>query len=172
MMSVSFDKFVGILERNTNRVSNILMYISMSMLFIMMLLGAADVCGRYFFSKPITGTLEISEIMLPAIVLLAAANTQSVGGHVTVDILYFRLSPRVQAWIGFFTSMFLLVLFALATWQGVNSSLLSMQMNRVVPLIKLPIFIPQFLAPIGTFALCLVMAVQMLQYLIKIKKEK
>jgi TRAP-type transport system small permease protein len=171
-MSISFDKFLNALERNTSVIHNILMYISMGMLFIMMLMGAADVCGRYFFSKPITGTLEVSEIMLPAIVLLAAANTQSVGQHVTVDILYFRLPLRAQAWIGFFTSMFLFVLFAIATWQGVNSSMITMHLNRVVPNIGFPLFIPQLMAPVGTFALCLVLLVQMLQYMVKIRKEK
>jgi TRAP-type C4-dicarboxylate transport system permease small subunit len=148
------------------------MYISMSMLFILMLLGSADVLGRYFFRKPITGALEVSEIMLPAIVLLSAASTQSVGGHVTVDLLYNRLSPRIQAIIGFFTSLFLLCLFAIATWQGVNSSLVNMKLNRTVPNIGLPIFIPQLLAPVGTLFLCLILLLQMLQYLIKMRKEK
>ena len=47
----------------------------------MMLLGTADVTGRYIFNKPILGTAEIFGILLPAIVLLGLAYTQEAQAH-------------------------------------------------------------------------------------------
>ena len=170
MTATSFKKSIDTLEISINVINNILMHVCMSMLFILMLLGAADVIARYLFNKPIIGILEISECLLPAIVLLAAAGTLSAEEHVTVDLLHKRFSPRMQARIGFLISLLLLCLFAIATWQGINTMLLNMKLHRTVPNLGFPIFIPQVFAPIGTFALCLVLVVQMLKHLIKIGK--
>jgi TRAP-type transport system small permease protein len=170
MTAISFTRCIDTLERSINVINNILLHACMSMLFILMLLGAVDVFARYLFTRPIIGTLEISECLLPAIVLLAAAGTLSSGEHVTVDLLHKRFSPRMQAKIGFIISLLLLCLFAVATWQGVVNMLVNMKLHRTVPNIRLPISIPQVFAPIGTFSLCLVLAVQMLRHLIKIMK--
>ena len=170
MTDVSLRKCVDTLERAIALINNILMHACMSMLFILMLLGAADVICRYLFTYPIVGTLEVSECLLPAIVLLAAGSTLSAKEHVTVDLLHKHFSPRMQARVGFVITFLLLCLFAVATWQGINTMLVNMKLHRTVPNIGLPISIPQVFAPIGTLSLCLVLAVQMLQHLIKIMK--
>ena len=76
------------------------MYISTGLLLVMLLLGTADVLGRYLFNNPITGTQEIFEILLPGIVLLGWAYAQRFKSHVTVDIIYNRFSPRLKAIVG------------------------------------------------------------------------
>ena len=53
----------------------------------LMLITTGDVIGRGFFNKPIAGTFELSEYMLAIIILLGAAYTQQVKGHVAVDFL-------------------------------------------------------------------------------------
>ena len=53
----------------------ILSYLSMASLAIMLFLSAGDVIGRYFVGKPVKGAQEISEILLPTIVLFAWAYT-------------------------------------------------------------------------------------------------
>ena len=64
------------------------------MVFVLplMLITTADVVGRGFFNKPIAGTFELSEYMLAVIILLGAAYTQQVKGHVAVDFLTSRFS--------------------------------------------------------------------------------
>jgi TRAP-type C4-dicarboxylate transport system permease small subunit len=62
----------------------------------LMLITTFDVIGRGFFNKPIPGTLELSEYMLAVIILLGAAYTQQVQGHVGVDFLTSKFSPRGQ----------------------------------------------------------------------------
>lgn len=68
------------------------------MFFILplMLLTTTDVISRSFFNKPVPGSFELSEYLLAVIILLAAAYTQQVKGHVGVDFFTARVSPRVQ----------------------------------------------------------------------------
>jgi len=62
----------------------------------LMLITTFDVLGRGFFDKPIPGTLELSEYMLAIIILLGAAYTQQVKGHIGVDFLTSRFTPLGQ----------------------------------------------------------------------------
>lgn len=63
----------------------------------LMLLTVGDIVGRAFFNKPIPGTFELSEYMLASLVLMGAAYTQQVKGHVGVDFVTCRFSDRAQA---------------------------------------------------------------------------
>jgi TRAP-type C4-dicarboxylate transport system permease small subunit len=54
------------------------------------------VISRSFFNKPIPGVLEMSEYLLSVVILLGAAYTQQVKGHVWVDFLTSRFSARLQ----------------------------------------------------------------------------
>ena len=84
----------------------------------LMLLTVGDVMGRSFFNKPIHGTFELSEYMLAVIVLLGAAYTQQVKGHVGVDFLTSRYSPKTQSVLHAVTTLAGLLIIAIMVWQG------------------------------------------------------
>jgi TRAP-type C4-dicarboxylate transport system permease small subunit len=84
----------------------------------LMLLTVGDVVGRSLFNKPIPGTFELSEYMLAVIVLLGAAYTQQVKGHVGVDFLTSRYSPKTQAVFQAATTFACLLIIAILAWQG------------------------------------------------------
>lgn len=56
-------------------------------LFCLMSLTCADVVGRYFFSSPIRGGFEITEMLLAGLVFTALPLVTLRGEHVTVDLL-------------------------------------------------------------------------------------
>ena len=70
--------------------------VGMFLIIPLMLMTTSDVISRSFFNKPITGSFELSEYLLAVIILLAAAYTQQVKGHVWVDFFTVKFSPRVQ----------------------------------------------------------------------------
>jgi TRAP-type C4-dicarboxylate transport system permease small subunit len=78
-------------------VSYSLCFAGMCLAIPLMLLTVADVVGRSFLDKPVPGAFELSEYLLSVMILLGAAYTQQVKGHVGVDFLTRRLSPRGQA---------------------------------------------------------------------------
>jgi TRAP-type C4-dicarboxylate transport system permease small subunit len=101
-----------------NRASYGACFIGMFLAIPLMLLTVGDVMGRSFFNKPIPGTFELSEYMLAVIVLLGAAYTQQVKGHVGVDFLTSRYSSRTQAVLQAVTTFAGLVIIAIMVWQG------------------------------------------------------
>jgi TRAP-type C4-dicarboxylate transport system permease small subunit len=73
---------------------------------------------RGFFNKPIPGTFELSQYILAIFILLGAAYTQQVKGHVGVDFVTSRLSPRLRAICEIFTTLLSLLIIAIVVWQG------------------------------------------------------
>jgi len=93
-------------------------FVGMFLAIPLMLLTVGDVMGRSFFNKPIPGTFELSEYMLAVIVLLGAAYTQQVKGHVGVDFLTSRYSAKTQAVLQAVTTLAALLIVAILVWQG------------------------------------------------------
>jgi TRAP-type mannitol/chloroaromatic compound transport system permease small subunit len=105
-------------RRLVNRASYGACFLGMFLAIPLMLLTVGDVMGRSFFNKPIPGAFELSEYMLAVIVLLGAAYTQQVKGHVGVDFLTSRYSPRTQAVFQAVTTLAGLLIIAILVWQG------------------------------------------------------
>lgn len=164
-------KLIKILGNSVQRINNVMRYFCTALLFFMMLLGTVDVMGRYLFNRPVLGTFETFEILLPAIVLLGLGYTQESRAHVRVEILISRLSLRKQAFLNFVTNGFALLISILILWRGWVLTVVYWRMGRTIPTIEVPMFLPQLLVPIGALLLSLVLVVQMLQYLAQPPKE-
>jgi TRAP-type transport system small permease protein len=99
----------------------------------LMLITTFDVLSRVFFNKPIPGTLELSEYMLAIIILLGAAYTQQVQGHVGVDFLTSKFSPRGQKIckiITDFASLFIIGVLAVYGYtEGIHETAVSDQLR-------------------------------------------
>ncbi len=106
--------FRKIVHRTSYRVCFLGMFVALPLMFV----TVCDVMGRTFFNKPIPGTFELSEYMLSALILLGAAYTQQVKGHVGVDFLTKRFSPRAQAMLRVLTTLASLFIIAILVWQG------------------------------------------------------
>jgi TRAP-type C4-dicarboxylate transport system permease small subunit len=90
---------VALAPREVNRIAwrleNALALVSAMIILLAMLFVAAEVISRspYVFNSPIPGHLELSELLMPAIVFLALSYTQATGGHVRMT-LAIDLLPR------------------------------------------------------------------------------
>ena len=158
--------------KGVHLINSALRYVCMSLLFFMMVLGTCDVMGRYLFNKPILGTFEIFEILLPAIVLLGLGYTQGNNAHVRVEILLSRLSFRKQTISNFVTSGLALFISVLILWRGWSLASGYWRMGRTIPTIEVPMFLTQLLVPLGALMLILVLIVQMVQYIIQLTERK
>ncbi|MGP9576065.1 TRAP transporter small permease [Halomonas sp. AOP42-D2-25] len=67
-------------------------------LFGMMLLTTADVAGRFFFNSPILGAVELTQLMLAAVVFLSLPVVCWREEHVSVDLLD-AIFPARLIWI-------------------------------------------------------------------------
>ena len=57
------------------------------LLFAMMTLTLVDVIGRYFFSAPVPGGFEVTEIMLATLIFCGLPLITMRDGHITVDLI-------------------------------------------------------------------------------------
>jgi TRAP-type C4-dicarboxylate transport system permease small subunit len=138
----------------------------------MMMLGTVDVVGRYLFNRPITGTLEMFEMLLPVLVLFSLADTQSNDEHLTAGVIdFFHFKPETRTKIRFGVQILVFCLFLLIIWRGVESSMLTLRSHRRINNIELPLWIPQLVVPLGALVMCMVLVVQMVETANKIRRK-
>ena len=81
------------------------------------LVSAANASLRYGFDLSSNAWLELQWYLFALIFLLGAGYTLKHNGHVRIDVLYGRLSPRAQAWIDLLGGvLFLLPVAGLMAW--------------------------------------------------------
>jgi TRAP-type mannitol/chloroaromatic compound transport system permease small subunit len=77
----------------SERSGRIFSWLSLALIFAI----TYDVAARYLFSAPTVWSYDISYMLGGSLMVLGGAYTLLHRGHVSVDIVYSRLSPRAQA---------------------------------------------------------------------------
>jgi len=77
-----------------------------------------EIVWRYGFNRPTIWVHETSEHLFALSFLLGGGYTLSQGGHVRVDVIYNRFSPRSQAILNLSTFLFFFLFIGLLLWKG------------------------------------------------------
>lgn len=109
------------LENRINRFSDILGALA-AVLFILLLLNVFfDVVMRYVFNDVSIGMQEMEWHLFATIFLISIPYALRHSGHVRVDVIFERLSPKRQAWVDLFgTLIFLLPFTLLVAYYGID----------------------------------------------------
>ena len=99
-------------------------------LFMMMIVGAADIIGTKIFDQPVPGTYEITETFMVASAFLAMALAQAERSHIRVELLVNRLPQRLRAVVDAFGQVCTAAVFIGIGWFGWSSALHSMQVGE------------------------------------------
>jgi len=114
-----------------------------------------EVVSRYLFGRPTQFTLEAGLILQIVIVSTAAAYLLREGGHVGIDLITERLSPRAKAWLGCVHAALgaaVCVLIAAQVWQ---SAMWSLKINKLTLNMEQPLGPIQLVMVGGLALLCL-----------------
>ena len=149
-------------EKGIRYTGNILVVIGGVLFLVLMFLGAGDVIGRYTLNAPIYGTMEISEVLMASIILLAWAYTQKRVGHVRVELVISHYPPRAKAIVNFLVLLLSLALFIAIAQQSTVLAIQYWQEQRVLPNLQFPVTPFHFFVPVGAFFLCLEFIIQMI----------
>ena len=115
----------------------------------------SEVLLRYAFNRPILGSVEITEYMLVFIVFFGMAYTQSVAGHIKIEVIPDHLSPKLQHILRIVSLIVALGIFAIITWKTAQGFWESWQVKEVRwGAVPLPIWPVKFVVPAGTLMLC------------------
>ena len=137
-----------------DRILNLLLFPAGAILVFILLSITAEVIMRYFFNRPITWVVEISEYSLLYITFLGAAWVLREEGHAKVDAVLWRLPQKARAFVNMVTSvagtlicMVLLWQGALMTWENFQSGYLTQT------ILEVPKYLILAIVPVGSFLL-------------------
>ena len=124
------------------------------LIYIITALMLYAIVMRRFLNLPNIWSYETTQFFFGAYFVLAGGYALLKRSHVTMDIIYNRLSSRGQAIIDLITSIFLFLFIALLIWTGWRQGWNSLQLKEVSDSAWAPPLYPiKLILPIGAFLL-------------------
>lgn len=134
-----------------------------------------EVVARYVFRAPTFWAFEVSYMLYGALFMMGLAYVLLHGGHVRIDVLYRRLSPRKKAIIELFCYLvFFFPVMAIILKYGIDYAQLSWQLGErsVMSAWKPPIYPFKTIIPVAIFILTLQGVAEFLRHLVIALKGK
>ena len=107
---------------------------SMWLVLAATLISSGNAVVRYGFDRSSNAWLEIQWYLFALIFLLGAGYTLKHNGHVRIDILYGRFSPRLRAWVDLIGGLlFLMPLCGMLVWMSWDGFAASWAVGEMSP---------------------------------------
>ena len=103
---------------------------AMQLLFVMGAVLLWSTLSRLFLNAPVNWALEMSQFLLSAYYLLGGPYTLQKGGHVRMDLLYGRLSPKQRAVTDAITILFVIFFLGVLLYGGLSSTNYAIQYGQ------------------------------------------
>ena len=115
-----------------------------------------EVVARYIFNSPTIWAFEISLALYGFYVLLLGGYILKGRGHINIDIVYGRFSPRQRAIINLFTWLLFFAWISVIMWQGWKAGWFSWTAREhyITPF-AFPIYPVKLCLPLGAFLIFL-----------------
>ena len=163
-LNQNFQSRIYPISKKLDRIASII-------LFFMMLLTVADVFLRKVFSRPIMGSVEVTEFMMVGLVFFSLAQTEVLNRHVKVDLLMSRLGEKTQGLIDMITQFVCFLLFGAITWSTLIYSAKMRASGEVSQDLWIPIYPFVYMVVMGCALLSTILLVKFLMALIKMVKS-
>lgn len=121
-------KLAGIIDKVNDSIGK---FLSFGLIVIMVIMAIEVVC-RYVFDSPTTWAWPINGLLFAALLFLGGGYVLLHKGHVRLDILYERFSPRGQLIADIVTFPVFLIFLSIAVWQGWVMASSSVAMREAV----------------------------------------
>jgi TRAP-type C4-dicarboxylate transport system permease small subunit len=157
------------IQKGVHRLNFYVSIVGMTLLIPLMLLTTGDVIGRSFFRKPIPGSFELSEFILAVFILLGAAYTQQVKGHVGVDFVTSKLPLRARAICEIVTTSLSLFVIAIVIWIGFLEGI---REKTVSDMLRIPQYPFRLLVSVGGFLLWLELLIDLVNSIGKLSRRE
>ena len=149
-------KIIRKLNNIFNRTIDLLAIFAGILLIFSMLIICIAIASRYLVGRPMGWVIEITEYSLLYITFLVAAWVLKREGHVKMDLVFSRLSPRTQVLFNMITSGIGAVICFILFWYGVRVTWELYQTRYFTPtILELPKFVIVAIIFIGSLLLCL-----------------
>ncbi len=134
------------------RTSSFFFLLSQITIAAMMLTTAYDTIMRYFFARPTVWSVELNEVLLVSITLLAGAELVKKDLHIQMDLLYTRLSGQAQWGSRVLTAILGILFCAFLFWYGLQTTITN-YLGKVYAAgaFRLPLWMLYAFIPLGMF---------------------
>ncbi len=137
---------------------------------LMMILMVVEVVTRYFLHQPLMIADEFTAYMLVALSYLGMAYTWRQGGHVRISLLTSRLSAKVSSKIRVVTLILVWIFMLEMVRVSYKMVVYARQIDLRSPTwLTFPLFWPQMTVFIGFTILALVLTIEIVQGIIRIR---
>jgi len=134
-----------------------------------MLLTVNEIIRRYVFDKPLSGYFEVVELVMAGVVFFGLAFTQRVGANVRMELFITRVvKGRAYHITECLTLLLALFVFVVITIYSLQSTLYDLKMGGTTYVLYLPTWPSKLCIPIGSFFLCLRLAIQIIQHALQV----
>lgn len=157
------DKFI-------TKLNNGLQYVAQVVLMIMVFMVTFDVLGRWLFSQPITGAVEVTELGLSMVIFLSIGYTHLKEEHISIEFLVDRFPEKVQAIVDGIINLIiavLMILLALSLFWYAQRLFVS---GTVTGDLGLPIYVFAAVSGIGAVVFALTALLLTVKYVKKVGK--
>jgi TRAP-type C4-dicarboxylate transport system permease small subunit len=158
-------------ERLSISINRLLTHLGSIALALLMFLTVADVFGRYFFNRPVSGTFELTEMLMVPIVFLALGLAQHHNEHISLDLAYNYFPSRQKKEVDVIVDLVNLVVVVAITWQLYEYSVRMSEGNYTTAVLQLPIHPFVILAIAGTASYVLAIICDLGKSIRKFRRE-
>jgi TRAP-type C4-dicarboxylate transport system permease small subunit len=152
---------VAKMDRALSPVENATNFVAAIFVFLLMVLGIAQIALRTLFDTPLSGYVDLVEISMAGMAFLGAAYTQRMGAHVRMELLLGFLKGR-SLWgaeiIGALVSM---AIVAVLIWYSGEHFLRSYQLGDTTIDAEFPVWPSKLLVPVAFVVWFLRLAIQL-----------
>lgn len=145
-------------------------------ILVLMMLIVSDVSGRYLFLRPITGSVEIGQMMLAWVAFLTLAYALIKKTHVRVTLALSRFPQRVQLRAEIFAGLAGIAFFSFMTWGAILQFWSSWVVRELMPAaIDLPYWLPKLILLVGALFMtiqCIIYTLGHLDTLLLKRRER
>lgn len=132
-----------------------------------------DVIGRFAFTQPLPGGVEVAITIMAWVVFLSLAYPALKGTHIRMTLILNRLPKRYCVGAEALSSACALFLLGLACWGGWLQFWRSYEINQMLPaVIQIPYWISKLAFPVGVFMAAIVFGIQLVSNITRLARGK
>ncbi len=159
------------LERLSQGLNKILMWVGGGILAVMIILTCANIFCRVVW-LPIRGTFELMGYMGAVVTAFALGYTQTKKGHIAVDILILGFSPKVRRVLDGINNLVCFLFFSVVSWQIARYATTLWRTGEVTETLRIIYYPFTYAVALGCAALALVFLTGLLKSLLEKEEGK
>lgn len=155
-----FEKRLRDVERGLETFTRYVSIIGQVTLMAMVALTVVDVVLRRIFNRPLSASLELTEIMLVVVVFTSVAYCGMKKSHVSIDAVASRLPSKVQKVLHCIVDFLSVLLFITMGWGSIVLALDKLETQSVTGILPIPVYPFVFWVAFGSLLLAVVLLLQ------------